>query len=323
MQRATAGQIASLHGGYIETLLLPLVVAFFAARVTEAKIFWRIATGVAVFLAALSLSQLALGWKTSGSSIVMANHYRAAGFFGHPLTLAYLVALFLPLCLDRVLRAPRSFGAWILFIAVGLIVLATLSRTIIAVAAVVLLAQAVCFLRGMNRKWLVAGAIAAAALVLATPNPVSEKFRETLSGNVDRHQGEYADDRLAFWAAHWEMVKESPIVGHGYFWTDARRQPYYQAIGLGDFPKHYGAHNQYLQLLVDGGIVGLVLALALVFNLWRFAKTTNHNQIFSWTLLLFGLGCLTQNAFYDAEVRYGLVLLLGLLLRDSAANAAY
>jgi O-antigen ligase len=150
-------------------------------------------------------------------------------------------------------------------------------------------------------------------LILATPNPVGERFRKTFDGNFDVQSG-YADDRLAFWDVHWTMLKERPILGHGMNTDTAYRTKYYEELGLGAMLKKYEAHNMYLQMAVNGGLVGLAAFLAwLGWNLrdaWR--RRQSHwafkAAAFAWVALL--VASVLQNSFQDSEVRYALTLLV-------------
>jgi O-antigen ligase len=68
------------------------------------------------------------------------------------------------------------------------------------------------------------------------------------------------DSRLGIWQNSLEMVPDFPVFGSGLntFGTIFMR---YQAVNRNEWVN--AAHNDYLQALTDGGIVGLVIALAL------------------------------------------------------------
>lgn len=71
--------------------------------------------------------------------------------------------------------------------------------------------------------------------------------------------GDSADQRadVAYYALH--AIADSPFIGHGIGYT-----------AEWGFP--VGPHNMYLLFLVEGGIVGLLLYLALMLLLWRSSK---------------------------------------------------
>jgi O-antigen ligase len=161
--------------------------------------------------------------------------------------------------------------------------------------------------------------------VLLTPNRVSQKIAATLSDQGEDRQSEYPDDRLAFWHVHWEMIKEKPILGHGVDTDTSYRTPYYARLGLSEFKKKYEAHNTYLQIMTNGGIVAL--ALFVLWLAWHIKATLElkdpwQRMAFLLCFTGFIIGSLTQNTFQDAEVRHALTgVLVGLWSLKSAKNS--
>jgi O-antigen ligase len=72
--------------------------------------------------------------------------------------------------------------------------------------------------------------------------------------------------RKDIWAATWEMFAEHPFAGVGFggFWTAVSR--YHKGSG-GSVPQQ--AHNDYLEILASGGIVGAALVVLFFFLLVR------------------------------------------------------
>ena len=67
------------------------------------------------------------------------------------------------------------------------------------------------------------------------------------------------------------MVMDKPLLGYGYggFWVyGGPAQTVWDALGIDPSDASY-AHNGYLQLLADCGIVGLALLLGLLFTVIR------------------------------------------------------
>jgi O-antigen ligase len=113
------------------------------------------------------------------------------------------------------------------------------------------------------------------------------------------------------------MFQEKPILGHGDHLNTAYRKPYYARLGMVDFVRTYEAHNMYIQIAVNAGLIGLILFLS--WWLWhlRFAcnligKSEDAEVIFQ-TLVFWMLASLTQNSFQDSEPRYALTLLVSSL----------
>jgi O-antigen ligase len=62
------------------------------------------------------------------------------------------------------------------------------------------------------------------------------------------------DSRQEIWKATWEMIKDNPIIGVGFsgYWMEISK--YHNASGVST-PQQ--AHNDYLELLASGGLIGL------------------------------------------------------------------
>jgi O-antigen ligase len=192
----------------------------------------------------------------------------------------------------------------------GVIVLAD-SRTVQGVAlvfAILILSQDVVGKRWRSTRLVF---LVLCTLLAAVWAHSQQKWVETVSDQGHDVSSAYADDRLAFWHAHWEMFREKPWIGHGFSLGKEYRQPYYEQIGLGDFPKIYEAHNLYLQILVNSGLLGLMLFFLTFY--WAYLQLRS-----SWTglglLAVLLLGSITQNSLFDFEVRYTFAVLLALAL---------
>ncbi|RZA24633.1 MAG: O-antigen ligase domain-containing protein, partial [Proteobacteria bacterium] len=260
------------------------------------------------------ISQSIIGWKISGVSIVTGQPFtRSQGFYSHPLTLAYVGLMLWPLNFVRFTQNYRDIGRAVCLISNMLLLYFSASRTAQAVALLVLVGYVIWNFRGRVRL-IIFGLIAALVVgVLVTPNAISRRFMKLGTEQIsEEKESGYADDRIAFWIVHANMVKERPILGHGIHLGKEYRMPYYEAIGLPNFKKAYEAHNQLLQLAAEGGIFCMFAFLAWAFslhfhgsNLPRLLQKARDLTIFA--LLLGGM---TQNAYFDGEVRFVMVLLL-------------
>jgi O-antigen ligase len=75
--------------------------------------------------------------------------------------------------------------------------------------------------------------------------------------------------RKEIWGATWHMIKDHPLagVGIGGYWTAI---PQYHSASGRMTPQQ--AHNDYLELLATGGVVGVLLGICFVFLLVKFAR---------------------------------------------------
>jgi len=134
--------------------------------------------------------------------------------------------------------------------------------------------------------------------------------------------------RDALWAANWDYFLKAPIIGHGAGAADRL---------VSSLPKHSGAahpHNDYLRILVDYGIVGLVLwffayiaLLRLTWRRWRAVRGTRtmaehiHGAA---ALVLVGIGLtmIVDNPFIELARMAPMGILLGMSLGLPSAKEA-
>lgn len=303
----------SFLAGYIFLVILPPLVSTnsgFAPLLRSKKVAYIAATTI-ICWAAIVVSQSIFGWRIVGSSIV-DGPLRPQGFYSHPLTLAYAALILWPFALFFTTEHSKNILAWLTSVSLGAIIFLSESRTAIATAALIAPIQ-IFFMSSAKRKMIWLGAFMVGGLVIVvTPNRISERIRGTIEGTEDRTT-DYPDDRLGFWHAHWEMIKEKPLLGHGSGLNTAYRTPYYERIGLADMTKKYEAHNVYIQLLANGGVVGLLLFLLWTRSIFEiFLKISEKRFRGAFMLSLGGLlfASLTQNSFQDAEVRNTLLVVV-------------
>lgn len=312
--------------GYAPILVLPwLAGSLPALSADQKKRLENVAAIIVLIWGLLALSQTLWPWRWVGAMPMPGGIPRAQGFYSHPLTLAYAALLIWPFAVIRVLQKPRIMQSWMLALGTLLMLIYSMSRTAQALAGFFLLLNV--FLRfSGQRRWQILGLCALLGLGLGlTRNPVSIRFQHLIHGTeANTHFSDYPDDRLAFWHAHLLMIQERPILGHGVHLGLAFRHPYYVRLGLGDFPKQYQAHNQYLQMATEGGLIALLCFVAWLGFQLRAVRDPQLPETLRTAvrqvLWIFILGGLTQNAFYDADVRMGLIV-LGVIVAIFAANS--
>jgi O-antigen ligase len=126
-------------------------------------------------------------------------------------------------------------------------------------------------------------------------------------------------DRKILWQIAWRMFQSSPLIGLGlgtFMFNFKRFMPESYIHGI-----QY-AHNCYLQLLAELGVIGLVLFLSiLVFYFYQAVKLLNsHGKIFFWYILLastasvlgFCLHMFVETNFYSLDLGMLFWLVLGL-----------
>ncbi len=257
---------------------------------------------------------------------------RAHGTFGQPNPYGGYLALSLPIALALALAAPhhraRLLG-WGLSLALAAGIAASLSRgawlgTLAALGAVWLLESRRNRLRAFGLAY---GGVTAGLVILvlgiipeAVLSRVTDLFvygtrivRELRAGaNPDNWA---ILERVSQWYAGWQMYANNPVLG----------------VGIGNYPKAYAdyalpgwptgvghAHNYYLNLAAEGGLLtflGFLLFLALA---WRVAIGAWRRAPDAWgrTLALGLIGSLaafSAHSLVDSLFVHSLGILLGIL----------
>lgn len=303
--------------GLIPWIILPpmIYLAYGKIEKKSLKPLFQFAIWVCFIWSLLVLSQYFFGWRIKGIEFVK-DVPRPRGLYSHPLTLAYAASFTWPIAISNLFKEPKKVTSWLFIFSSGMILYLTQSRTIQAIAAILLIWN-ILHLKGKWRLGAIFSIVLLATAIGTTNNPISTKFTNTFSKIGEDRKSDYADDRLLFWHAHSLIIKERPILGHGANLTTKYRTPYYEQLGYADFTKKYEAHNMFIQIVANAGIVGLILFLCWIFWYLRFVfKSVKDNYERSYILqvfLIFLLGGITQNAFQDSEVRYGLTLFTSVL----------
>ncbi len=231
--------------------------------------------------------------------------YRVSGAMGHPLTLTYnlMIMVFgsVALAINQWNEDKRSleFKLW-LFICLA--ALATLfisgSRFVLIVLVII---PFVCELRRIIKLWPYAlGAIGLVIAVLWLEGAIIGRFAEFFAQNQTIYE---RLPRLLFWKIHWNMFMDYPISGVSLSGLDKATEAYYHASGIQE--KMYTAHNMFLQLLADSGIIGLSGLIVFYVGYLKSAiksvavnsKQTGLLYLFVSTLLV----SLQQNNLRDSE----------------------
>jgi hypothetical protein len=201
-------------------------------------------------------------------------------------------------CLVFALLFSLTRGVWLAYLFVlGLLAVVKGGRTALGVAVgVVLLGVAV---------------------LVANPG-VRERAAHTFDLDVNL-------PRSQIWLANIDMIKERPLLGWGYGNYKKFRAVYYQRHPQANTTAH--AHNNFLQMWVDIGLVGLAAFLWLFWSIllrgWRAYRRLPPKAEHLRTIALGGMlsivgflvGGLTQYNFGDAEVVIVMWAMAGLLMR--------
>ncbi len=239
------------------------------------------------------------------------NDYGSFLIAGFPLSLAGFVMAW------KVKRRPSAAFWALLFIGLTYLMVRTISR------GAILSAFAAVFVFGMafRFRWRVLGGLVfVSALIWTIPSTIQDRFKE-----IFLFQGS-SPERLLLIDTAIRMIKANPIFGLGlntysdYF--PLFRPPSYKALMY--------AHNSYLQMGAEMGLLGLLLYLAFVITLLvRSAhaflnhETSEHTRLFGFALIAGVIGILVNCLFESCLQSTQLRALFWSLIGTACAMATY
>lgn len=165
-----------------------------------------------------------------------------------------------------------------------------------------------------HRILLIGAFMATTTLAVYWVRPLNQKFNALFLGQstirLDQDSPVLEDWngrslRKAIWTCAWDIVKEHPWLGVGTGDAQEALQRSYanRKFYLAALYNRYNAHNQYIQVLISHGTIGVVLWLgSLVWALYRF----RHNTLF---VIALGCTCLAMLTESMLETNKGNLLL--------------
>ncbi len=249
---------------------------------------------------------------------------RANGFYGHPMTLGGWLCIFLPLLLieffERKLLGKYYWLAGLAFCicSAGLVFNATRGAWLaVAIVSAVLLI----YYMFKNKRNLAVSIIFVALISTVLVN--NPKFMHRLDTIDDFNKYQSNTERILIWQSAWNMFKDHPILGVGLGqYTENYQQKYISPQAKE--PKLGHAHNNFMQMLAENGIVGfagfvIMFGYIILKNLiaWVKVKNVYALMIVSATVCLLLQGFTEYNVGNSAVIKmYWLVLGLLVVLSE-------
>ena len=244
---------------------------------------------------------------------------RASGFFGHPMTFAGYFCIYLPVLLICFLE-QKIYGEWrwlagdsFILGVVALLFNATRGAWL-ALVPVLLFIIGYYLLKGNRLAILCLAVFIAAGAGLSQYQP----FLQRLATITDtKYQSN--TERLLIWNSAYTMFKDHPVLGVGLGqYKDNYQKKYISPKAKEPYLSH--AHNNFLQMLAENGIVGFVgfltlLACFIGYSFKRFWQEKNPYALMMSmaTLALVLQGC-TEYNFGNSAVMKSFWLVQGCLL---------
>lgn len=245
--------------------------------------------------------------------------YRPNGWMGHPLSLGFNLMLVTVVAWMRGFHAtsrhdPEKRFWRILFTVAAISLLLNQSRWPIAVALGLIAVTSLGKLKKSPKTVILIFCLGVAG-VFGDP-----ALRGRLSEVVTNPQQLLGKgERAGFWNVHAKMFRDHLLLGVGYHRRKSASLDYYNRAGYTNNEKKYAAHNIYLQILADSGLVGFLGFLSLMAGLaltaWRQLQGGKPALL---TLLAAAmLGGLMQNNFRDSEFLYCFWMLVAVCLAQA------
>ncbi len=154
--------------------------------------------------------------------------------------------------------------------------------------------------------------------------PIFDRFE-----GIRTSGGEIADQRLDYWEDSRDVIQDFPLFGTG-FGTFAHIYPRYQSVYTHGLMVDH-AHNDYIELLVEGGIAGTGLVVWFLFavvsaSYRKFSKRRNRTSIYLFLGGLAGLLSILFHSVTDFNLHIGanglyFFFLLGLVASAAASRS--
>jgi len=253
-----------------KTWLNPFLIFFIITNIIDdVKTCNRSLMGLIIllFVTALSTPLISLGVIDIGTTYFFYKG-RAAGF-AEPNQYAGYLVLFIPFVMTYVLFTKRLIykNASIILLVVSFLALITTGSRggIFSFVASVLF-----YLMILNRKKMIQLPTLVATIFIVcllaaisfhfAPSEVKETVSERLDPTKSESIEEYTAGRLKAWRNGIQLFVQKPILGHG--------QKTFTYLMEKQFGMHLAAHNQYLNYLVQFGLIGFMLFVGLFLKIF-------------------------------------------------------
>ncbi len=250
----------------------------------------------------------------------MSGVSRAAGFYGHPMTLGGWLCIFLPLLLieffEKTLLGRYYWTAGLIFVfcSAGLVFNGT--RGAWLAVTIVCTALFVYYMFKNKRNFIISILF---IVLISTILVNNDKFMNRLDTIDDFNKFQSNTERILIWQSAWNMFKDHPVLGVGLGqYAENYQQKYISPQAKEPYLTH--AHNNFMQMLAENGIVGfagfvIMFGYIILKNIITWCKTKNVYAL----MIVSSTVCLLLQGFTEYNVGNSAVikmywLVLGLLV---------
>lgn len=196
----------------------------------------------------------------------------------HPSYIAMYVMLAFFICFESYFDHKLKVGQRILWLVIGLLLLVTQyflsSRAGILISLILLPLYFIIKLRQLGKSkhvWILIVLI----LIAFVPLVIKNQRVDYLFGRIFNNQVGYErkqDPRVTIWKSGMEVAKKNFLLGVGIGDVRTELSLEYQRRGEGQMAiERFNAHNQFLEVLLENGIIGLIIFLSIFASMFYIA----------------------------------------------------
>lgn len=249
----------------------------------------------------------------------LCGYSRAAGFFGHSMTFAGYFCIFMPVLLitlldEQILEKRRWLAGFGLAISSLALLFNGTRGAWLAVFVVFLIVLAYYLLQRNKLAMLCLAVLFVCGVALTQYHPFMKRIH-TLTDTKYQSNTE----RILIWNSAWKMFEDHPVLGVGLGQYKDNYQKKYISPKAKE-PKLSHAHNNFMQMLAENGVVGFLGFMQLIifligYSLYYFYKERNpYFMMMSMSTLALVLQGFTEYNFGNSAVMKSFWLLQGCLL---------
>ncbi|MFD0750597.1 O-antigen ligase family protein [Mucilaginibacter calamicampi] len=234
-------------------------------------------------------------------SAAFTNHNFSAPIDMHATFFAMQIAIALVYVIAYLIREKSKYGLYIpcaLILVAGLMQLC--SKSVFFALLLIVNIAIPCFLLQQKKRWRYIAATAAISVLLLAVvfsiGTLRTRYITDLSADLSHSaSGQLLDSRMARWSVVTNVIKQSPVFGHGAGTETAiLHEQFFKQKYYSSFLKNLNAHNQYLSFLFKSGIWGLLTYLGTL--VYGFNKAIKRKDLLFFTfMLLVSLISLSEN----------------------------
>lgn len=198
-------------------------------------------------------------------------------------------------------------------------------RTLFIIPIAVLLIYVILFSK--NNKFIKLAGVGLGITIFIIGAYVLVPGASLIIDRIVNSEGDVLSGREVFWNYAMEMFRQNPLFGKGFL--SFNDYAFYRGFRYYGERWNYQAHNVYIQLLAETGIVGfLLMTLLIILMLFKIISVVKEKPVF-WNILLiywiilFGIYSFTGNTLYYPCQLIVLIIIILLVSNIKVADSSY